>query len=122
MDKCEAHGKPDTLPELDNVEIEFLLKYAISKIQPLEAGIIAAMKRQYRKRHIDNSMSLLDCDAKHIYNASQLQGTMWMRAVWNELSSDSTKNCWQHTYILEKHSDVEPLINPSWNTYGRGIS
>ncbi len=76
MDKCEAHGKHDTLPELDNVEIKFLLKYAISKIEPLEAGIIAAMKRQYRNRHIDNAMSLLDCDTKHIYNGSQLQGAM----------------------------------------------
>ncbi len=35
---------------------------------------------------------------------------MWMRAVWNELSSD-IKDCQQHTKLLEKHDDVESLIN-----------
>ncbi len=62
----EAHGKPETLPELDNVQVKFLPKNTTPKIQPLDVGIIAAMERLYRKRHIENAMSLLDCDTENI--------------------------------------------------------
>ncbi len=39
------------------------------------------------------------------------QRTIWMRAVWNELSSQIIKHCEQHTKLSEKHVDVEPLID-----------
>ncbi len=110
VDNCEAQWKPETLPDLDNAEDKLLSKNITSEIQPLKAGIIEAMKRQYRKSNINNVISLLDCDTKNIYNASQLQGMIRMVTVWNDLSSDNIINCWQHTKLLEKYDGVEPLI------------
>ncbi len=87
VDNCEAHGKPETLPELDNVDVMFLSKNTTSKIQPLDAGIIAAMKRQYRKRHIDNVEDIARLSSVHVYGWIRLlacweYGTYSVFIVW----------------------------------------
>ena len=54
MDNCSAHGSKETLPILKHVEIEFLPPNTTSKLQPLDAGIIAEMKVLYRRHQIEN--------------------------------------------------------------------
>lgn len=49
LDNCSAHGSAQSLPFLDNVEVLFLPPNTTSRLQPLYAGIIAAIKARYRK-------------------------------------------------------------------------
>ncbi len=106
--KCESHGKLGTLPEPENVEVKFLPKNTTSETQRLDAGIITAIKRHYTKRHIDNAINLLDCDA-----VNKLQGMVWMRADWNHLSSDIIKNFRRHTGLLGKNENFLIDLTPS---------
>jgi len=50
IDNCSAHGKKETMPALRNVRVEFLPPNATSKVQTLDAGIIAWVKAKYRRR------------------------------------------------------------------------
>jgi hypothetical protein len=50
LDNCSSH-KPDGLT-LQCVDVHFLPPNTTSKIQPMDAGIIVAFKRHYRRFHI----------------------------------------------------------------------
>lgn len=50
IDNCSAHGNERTLPSLENVRVDFLPPNTTSKIQPLDAGIIAWVKTKFRRR------------------------------------------------------------------------
>ena len=49
-DCASCHGVHSVLPELRSVHLEFLPANTTSLCQPLDAGIIAAIKRRLRKR------------------------------------------------------------------------
>ena len=58
---------------LANVKLQLLHPNTTSKIQPMDAGIIAAFKRRYRRYHLQNA---IDCDergeARTIYKVDQI--------------------------------------------------
>lgn len=60
MDNCSAHSTKETLPELEHIEVVFLPPNTASKLQPLDASIIAAMKRRYRNLQMKHAVDLLD--------------------------------------------------------------
>lgn len=41
IDNCSAHGKKEIIPELNDIRVQYLPPKTTSKIQPLDAGIIA---------------------------------------------------------------------------------
>ena len=49
IDNCSAHGSIETLPVLYNVDVIFLPPKTTSKLQPLDTGIIVALKLRYRR-------------------------------------------------------------------------
>ena len=49
LDNCSAHGTVANLPSFSNVRIIFLPPNTTCKIQPMDAGIIATMKKRYRQ-------------------------------------------------------------------------
>lgn len=49
FDICSAHGTASNLPSLSNVEMIFLPPNTTSNIQPMDAGIIAAMEKSNRQ-------------------------------------------------------------------------
>ena len=59
LDDCSAHGKKESLPELQNVHVEFLPPNTTSKVQPLDAGIIAWVKKMYRRRLLSGFLTIL---------------------------------------------------------------
>ncbi len=40
-----------------------------------------------------------------------VQEMSWIRAIWNELSADTIKNCSKHTKILKDHDEAESFIH-----------
>ncbi len=110
---CKDHVRKFIMELHVQYRAQFLPKNTTSKTQPMDAGIIAAIKRHYRKRHIDYAMNLDYCDAENINNVSQLQGMVWMRAVWNQLSSDVNKNFWRHTGLSDKHDNLLVDLTPA---------
>ena len=49
LDNCAAHGQPSLLPTLLNIQVLFLPKNMTSRLQPMDGGVIASVKRKYHQ-------------------------------------------------------------------------
>ena len=106
VDNCSAHGNIATLPDLSHVEVHFLPPNITSRFQPLDAGIIAAVKMGYKKRHLERALNLADMDAKDIYKIDIMTAMKWFNVVWGETKGLVIQNCWRTMGIL---AVLEPL-------------
>jgi DDE superfamily endonuclease/Tc5 transposase DNA-binding domain len=98
--------------ELQNVEILCLPPNTTSKLQPLDAGIIATFKKHYRRRQIAWGLDQLDV-GENPYKVNQLQAMRWVRMVWNALNPLVIGNCWRHTGLLDTSNNNQSNIAPS---------
>lgn len=98
LDNCSAHGGPDVHPVLSNVELFFLPPNTTSHIQPMDAGIIAAVKAKFRRRLLFRTFDNIDTAAKAIYNLDILTAMRWVEEAWNSVDSTSIRNCWKHCF------------------------
>lgn len=115
MDNCSAHGTIETLPQFNHVEVAFLPPNTTSKLQPLDAGIIAAMKVRYRRRQMERAVDLLDVgdmDIYKIYKINILTAMRWLTNIWDDLSAATIRNCWGTTGIVPAYDTVEPTLDP----------
>ena len=108
VDNCADHGNVDSLPPLENVEVFFLPPNTTSQIQPMDAGVIAAVKARYRKMQYAYALDRFDADVNLVYKVDQLSGMRWMRDIWEGLPSQLIYNCWKHTGLL---GDVGPPVS-----------
>eukprot|EP00171_Calliarthron_tuberculosum_P004123 IDg4123t1 len=96
IDNCSAHGKRETLPPLRNVRVDFLPPNTTSKVQPLDAGIIAWIKAKYKRRLLLRVFDNIDMGRKSIYNVDILCAMRWTDFEWNACPGSVIKNCFDH--------------------------
>lgn len=113
MDNCSAHGSIDSMPSLSHVEIQFLPPNTTSKLQPLDAGIIAAMKTRYRVLQMERALDLVDENVRNIYKVDILTAMRWVKRVWNDLPSSVISNCWKHTGLLSEEKTISRVTTIS---------
>ena len=87
--------------ELTSLKIIFLPPNTTSKIQPLDAGIIAAFKKRYRSYQLQNALDLYTLGTKDIFKIDILQGIRWASAAWDCVSSETIRNCWRHAGLIK---------------------
>jgi transposase len=85
--------------ELTNVTVRFLPPNTTSRIQPMDAGIIAAFKKRYRSFQLQHALALDDAGEPDIFKVDILQGIRWALAAWTRISRDTISNCWKHSGI-----------------------
>jgi hypothetical protein len=100
IDNAPSHIYQDT--GIFNIEVICLPPNTTSKLQPMDAGIIAAFKCHYRKKQL---VHVLDCieagkSRNDVYKVSILEAMEWSTAAWGELTQSTIKNCWKHTGLL----------------------
>ena len=89
--------------ELSNMTLVFLPPNVTSVVQPLDQGIIASFKIQYKKKLLRWVLSQYD-DAtlkdlrKVVPNIRQ--AIMWSYEVWSELDAQIVRNCWRMARTL----------------------
>jgi DDE superfamily endonuclease/Tc5 transposase DNA-binding domain len=88
---------------LSNVEVVALPPNTTSKLQPLDAGIIAAFKCHIRRRQLVYALDALESN-KNPYKVDQLTAMRWARAAWLGLEPSVIQNCWRHTGLTEVKS------------------
>lgn len=106
IDNCSAHGGKETIPELSNVTVIYFHPNTTSKLQPLDAGIIAAVKTRYRKSQLERVLDMIDIGdtSDNIYKVDQLTAMRTVKSIWEQLPSKIILNCWRHTGLLKKFS------------------
>ena len=98
MDNAPLHITLDLV--LTNVTVQALPPNTISKLQPMDAGIIAAFKRHYRRLHLQNALDRDDTEAADLYKFDQLTAMRCSLMAWSEISSTTIENCFKHTRLM----------------------
>jgi hypothetical protein len=104
--------------ETPNIDIVCLPPNTTSKLQPMDAGIIASFKCHYRRRQLSHALDLLDA-AKNPYKVDQLTAMKWVIAAWRDLDQSVLVNCWKHTGIPSTDSTILEALPPANDTFIR---
>ena len=92
VDNCAAH--PDV--QLSNVKLVFLPPNTTSRLQPCDAGIIAAMKAHYRKRlmrHVLAEMDNARTAAELSKKVNLLDAINWVHHAWASVTESAVSKC-----------------------------
>uniref|UniRef100_A0AAV1UMG8 DDE-1 domain-containing protein n=1 Tax=Peronospora matthiolae TaxID=2874970 RepID=A0AAV1UMG8_9STRA len=68
----------------------------------MNAGIIAAFKRHYRRLHLHNALDRDDAGAADLYKVNQVTAMRWSLMAWSEISSTTIANCFKHTGLMNE--------------------
>jgi len=94
--------------DFPNIEIVPLPPNTTSKLQPLDAGIIAAFKCHIQKQQLAYALNILDHnDNPKLYKVDQLTAMRWARMAWRNLNATVIQNCWRHTGLLDSSDTSE---------------
>jgi hypothetical protein len=89
--------------ELSNMTFIFLPPNVTSVVQPLDQGIIASFKIQYKKKLLQWVLSQYgDATLKDLRKVvpNIKHAIMWSYEVWSELDATIIMNCWRMARIL----------------------
>ena len=98
LDNAPTHGVKNVA--LSNVTVLFLPPNTTSRIQPMDAGIIAAFKKRYRSFHLSHAIDRDAVGEKDIYKVDILKAMRWCRSSWSAVTASTIANCWRHTGLL----------------------
>ena len=102
LDNASCHGTHLQLPILSNVTVYFLPARTTSILQPLDAGVIAAVKKRYIERITRVGLDRLsNNETNDTYQVDLKFGIEWLYKIWAQMSADVIRNCWVKTKILE---------------------
>lgn len=82
------------------LEVHPLPPNTMSKLQPLDAGIISSFKRHYRQRQLEHTLNVIEL-VQPPYKVDQLTAMRWTRSAWAAINISIFANCWQHTTLLD---------------------
>lgn len=92
---------------LSNVTVRFLPPNTTSRIQPMDAGIIAAFKKRYRSFHLSHAIDRDAVGEKDIYKVDILTAMRWCKASWSAVTASTIANCWRHTGLLSGSTSIQ---------------
>ena len=109
IDNASCHGTESTLPNLDHVQVVFLPKNTTSKLQPMDAGVIACIKKRYRRRQIERAADLIELGiTENLYKIDIFQAVTNIYDIWNRIESSIIYNCWVQTGLITGNSTIAP--------------
>ena len=91
LDRCPAYPR---IMGLTNVEMFFLPPNTTSKTQPLNAGIINVMKRNYRKRLVQRMLACYENQMEFKFDL--LDALNNIKQAWDAVTEDVIVNCFRH--------------------------
>lgn len=97
VDNASSHGTTENLLTRHCVKVVFFLpKSTTSHVQPVDAGVIACVKRRYRRWQIERAVDLLDeCVRDNVYNADINLAIATIYDIWQRLQSSVIVNYWR---------------------------
>ena len=80
------------------MHVTFLPPNTTSKLQPLDAGVIAYVKAMYRRRLLFRVFDNIDAGRKSIYHVDILTAMRWTVEEWESCPATVIKNCFSHCF------------------------
>ena len=118
IDNASSHGQPHILLELHNTEIAFPPKNTTSRLRPCDAGIIASVKRRFRRRQIQRAVDLLDLGiTEGVYDIDLKMAIPMIYDIWHRLEGSIIINCWTAASLIG-----QTKFNSLTSTYGNIVN
>ena len=98
VDNCAAHPHM----ERSNIKLVFLPPNTTTKLQPCDAGIIQAVKLQYRKkllRKIAFAFDKVESASSLAKKVTIFDAIMWLQHAWSLLPETTIQKCFAHCGI-----------------------
>jgi hypothetical protein len=100
------------LEGLPNVRIEWLPPNTTPYWQPLDQGIIASFKLQYRRLWINYMLRQYEADKDPNKTVNLLKAIQWTRTAWESVLPQTIQKCWWKSTIIKKPVDyTEDIIS-----------
>ncbi|XP_069102038.1 tigger transposable element-derived protein 4-like [Argopecten irradians] len=111
LDNAPTHPKVD----LSNVKLKFFPPNTTSHLQPMDQGIIQAMKLKYRKRQLQYLIAQMDrqkrlTGSQLLKHITILGVIYWVSSAWTDVDSSTITKC------FSKAGFLQPLPAPSTET------
>ena len=106
LDNATSHSDV----QLCNVKLKYLPANTTSILQPLDQGIILAMKRKYRKtqlRYIITQMERSkEKDSSHrLKEINVLKAIYWIKQAWNDVKCDTIAKCFKKCGFVDNTTE-----------------
>ncbi|KAK4520389.1 uncharacterized protein ATC70_008523 [Mucor velutinosus] len=102
VDNASVHKLKE---EFSNIKLIFLPANTTSKLQPLDAGIIANFKAQFRwhqyYRAVNKYLAGVSLDLTEEYRMDEVDALYFLADSWIKVKPQTIQNCWDHTKILD---------------------
>ncbi|XP_057297585.1 tigger transposable element-derived protein 4-like [Hydractinia symbiolongicarpus] len=98
IDNCPAHPE---VTGLKAVELVFLPPNTTSKTQPMDQGVIRALKAYYRSNLVKRQIKFID-GGKEVPKINILEGMQILVKSWDAVSKDTVKNCFKKAGISKE--------------------
>ncbi|XP_033221156.1 tigger transposable element-derived protein 2-like [Belonocnema kinseyi] len=90
---------------LSHVIVKFLPPNLTSEVQPLDQGIIRAVKACYRKKMLQHLITVAeDCDTRSqfLQSVSVLHAVRWVNSCRQQISPETISKCFQRSGFKER--------------------
>ena len=114
VNNCTAHAEV----QVSNIKLVFLPPNTTSRLQPMDAGIIQAVKIAYRKkllRHLLLKMDECNSASELVKNINVLDAILWLKSSWESVQTSTITKCFlncgftsdDHIVLSEESNDEE---------------
>lgn len=105
IDNCTAHNEP---PILNHIRVEYFPPNCTAILQPLDQGIIRAVKSRYKTMLLKRIL----CDLQNNVNrkCNMKEAIDMICGSWDDISQKTIAHCWKHAQIdqdLNKESTAQ---------------
>jgi len=110
VDNCPAHK---IQVSLRNIEIYFLPPNLTSTVQPLDQGIIHAMKTKFNGHKIRDLIEKIEggADVYECYKKINMKDAiMFLSKAWDEIKSETINNCFTHAKWRVSQTSQEEVL------------
>ena len=111
IDNCAAHPNVE---QLNCIELIFLPSKTASNAQPMDQGIIRALKAKYRSLAVRKLIAALE-KKNPVPTISILSAMKMLEKTWNAVSNKTFANCFKKAGISEK--EVEKVLNDKYDPF-----
>lgn len=92
LDNCSAHPK---LNNLKAIKLVFLPANTTSKLQPMDQGVIKALKTEFRKLQLTKILEHHETSNKP-YKLNMLEAIIFISEAWDRVSKQTISRCFRH--------------------------
>ena len=95
LDNASYRGTALDVPELSYIHIYFLPKRTTPILQPIDLGLIASIKRKYRRRQCKHAVDLIEIGIeRNLYKVDIKLAINWFYGIWDRIPKRIIRNCW----------------------------